>query len=68
MTNENSGIKPELSFGYIDEDKYHGKINWSPVEVQYMYGIKLDDVKFNGKSSGICKNRKCLITVDSGSS
>lgn len=35
-----------------------------------MFGVKLDDIKFNGKSSGICDNRPqgCLITFDSGTS
>lgn len=30
--------------------------------------IKLDDIKFNGKSSGICPaNQGCMAVVDSGS-
>ena len=32
-----------------------------------MFGVKLDDVKFNGKSLGLC-NGDCLITFDSGTS
>ena len=35
---------------------------------KYMYGVKLDDVKVNGKSTGVCKGVKCLITFDSGTS
>jgi hypothetical protein len=33
-----------------------------------MYGVQLDDIKFNGKSSGICNGKGCLITFDSGTS
>ena len=35
-----------------------------------MYGVKLEDVKFNGKSSNICKGfpNGCLMTFDSGTS
>jgi len=33
-----------------------------------MFGVKLDDVKFNGKSIGLCENKECLITFDSGTS
>jgi len=35
-----------------------------------MYGIRLDDIKMNGKSMGLCgpqgKEKDCIITVDSG--
>jgi hypothetical protein len=35
-----------------------------------MYGLKLDDIKINGKSLGFCgpngKKSDCLVTVDSG--
>ena len=35
-----------------------------------MFGVKLDDVKINGKRLNICQNRAegCLITFDSGAS
>lgn len=38
-----------------------------------MYGVKLDDIKFNGKSTGVCAEKNlsespCLITFDSGTS
>lgn len=35
---------------------------------KYMYGVKLDDVLFNGESIGLCAERRCLITFDSGTS
>jgi len=34
-----------------------------------MYGVKLDDVKVNGKSTGVCdQGTECLVTFDSGTS
>lgn len=33
-----------------------------------MYGVKLDDVLINGKSTNVCADRECLITFDSGTS
>lgn len=37
-----------------------------------MYGVKLDDIKVNGKSTKVCEDRPagkdCLITFDSGTS
>jgi hypothetical protein len=35
-----------------------------------MFGVRLDDVIINGKSTGVCKDRKegCMITFDSGTS
>jgi hypothetical protein len=36
---------------------------------KYMYGVKLDDVKVNGKSTGVCdQGKECLVTFDSGTS
>lgn len=47
-------------------------MNWMDVKYKYMYGVKLDDVLFNGKSTGVCADRPadkpCLITFDSGTS
>jgi hypothetical protein len=35
-----------------------------------MYGIRLDDIRMNGTSLGLCgpngKQKDCIITVDSG--
>jgi hypothetical protein len=34
-----------------------------------MFGIQLDDIKVNGKSTGACKAvEECLIVIDSGTS
>ena len=67
---ENMGLQSDLTFGYYDKAKFKGDIHWSPILFQYMFGVKLDDIKFNGKSTGICHDRPqgCLITFDSGTS
>ena len=33
-----------------------------------MYGVQLDDLKVNGKSTNVCTDGECLITFDSGTS
>jgi hypothetical protein len=68
MTSKSSGIPPELTFGYIDNSKYEGDIHWAPVKKQLMYGVQLNDIGFNGIPSGVCSNKNCLITFDSGCS
>ena len=55
LTSENSGGASELTLGYYDTDKFEGEIQWNSVSYQYMYGVSLDDIKFNGKSSGVCQ-------------
>lgn len=63
------GSNPEMTMGYYDKSKFKGDIHWSPIEFKYMYGIKLDDFKVNGKKLNICDGAvNCLMTVDSGSS
>jgi hypothetical protein len=44
----NPGKEPELTFGYYDTEKYKGSLDWHPVVEQYMFLVKLDDVKING--------------------
>lgn len=46
-----------------------GDVAWNDVTFKYMYGVKLDDVKVGGKSTGVCDlGTECLITFDSGTS
>ena len=65
---EYNGFKSEMTFGYYDKTKYEGELKWFPVTKQHFFAFKLDDLLFNGKSYGICKNRPegCLMTIDSG--
>ena len=64
------GVKSDLTFGYYDKTKFDGDIHWNDILFQYMFGVRLDDIKVNGKSLNICQARPqgCLITFDSGTS
>ena len=58
---------------YYDKEKFKGEMHWNDVNYKYMYGVKLDDIKFNGRSTGVCTRKNdsddpCLITFDSGTS
>jgi hypothetical protein len=44
----------DLTLGYYDKEKFTGDIAWNDVLFKYMYGVKLDDLKVNGKSTGVC--------------
>jgi cathepsin D len=65
---DNMGMLSDLTFGYYDTAKFKNDIHWNDIKFKYMFGVKLDDVKFNGKSAGLCDSRECLITFDSGTS
>ena len=69
---EGAGLQSDMTFGYYDKEKFKGEMHWNDVKYKYMYGVQLDDIKFNGKSTGVCENRPsdkpCLITFDSGTS
>jgi len=69
---EKFGMMSEMTMGYIDNYKFTGELKWHPVEFKYMYAMNLDDIKVNGKSlfKDGCKKdgKKCLITIDSGTS
>jgi saccharopepsin len=75
LTNKkDGGMESDITFGYYDKSKFHGKLVWHKVLFKYMYGIKLDDIKIGDKSLNICgkgglmEGQECLITIDSGSS
>lgn len=61
-------MESDLTFGYYDKSKFKGEIDWHSVKYEYMFGVQLDDIKFNGQSSGVCQGKECLITFDSGTS
>jgi len=67
---DNNKHYSEMTMGYYDKTKFTGELEWAPVVYKYMYGVKLDDIKINGKAMNICEGRKegCLITFDSGTS
>lgn len=64
---ERLGLYSDFTLGFYDKSKYKGEMRWFPVQIKEHYGITLDDIKLDGQSLGMCKDRKCLITIDSGS-
>jgi len=64
------GLKSDLTLGYFDKTKFTGPIHWNDIRFRYMFGVKLDDIKVDGKSLNICKGKAegCLVTFDSGTS
>mmetsp|Transcript_36115 Transcript_36115/g.55462 ORF Transcript_36115/g.55462 Transcript_36115/m.55462 type:complete len:231 (+) Transcript_36115:339-1031(+) len=60
----------DLTFGYYDKTKFKGDLVWHPIKFKYMFGVQLDDLIINGKSTGFCgekgTKKDCLVTVDSG--
>ncbi len=64
----NEDEQSELVFGGYDSTKFTGDLKWHPVVNQLFWSLKLDDVKYNGVSLGLCDRLKCLVTPDSGTS
>lgn len=57
-------------FGGWNEDKIlpGEAIKWHPVVDKLFWSLKLDDVKVGGRSLGLCDDRDCRMTPDSGTS
>ena len=48
------GDDSDLTLGYYDKTKFKGDLHWNDIKFKYMFGVQLDDVKVNGKSTGVC--------------
>ena len=70
LTPDDKKYDSELTFGYYDKTKFTGDIVWHKAVYKLMFGVILDDIVINGKSTGFCGpngiKKQCLITVDSG--
>lgn len=58
-------VDGQITLGYVDHSKFSGKINYYPVVDKYYWTIKMDDIKYNGKSLGLCADG-CKAVVDTG--
>ena len=54
LTPSRLSVDSDLTFGYYDKNKFKGELKWHPVIFKFMYGMKLDDIKMNGTSLGLC--------------
>jgi hypothetical protein len=56
----------EILFGEIDSEKFKGELKYYDVTDKFYWTIKLDDVKYNGKSLGLCPSDGCKAVLDTG--
>jgi len=56
LTNK-GGEDSDLTLGYYDKTKFQGELHWNDVAYKYMYGVQLDDLKVDGKSTGVCEGK-----------
>jgi len=61
----NEDTDGQITLGYIDKTKYTGSLKYYDVIDKYYWTIKMDDIKMNGKSLGLCKSG-CSAVVDTG--
>lgn len=62
----NENTDGQITLGYIDPLKFSGDIKYYPVTDKFYWAIKLDDIKYNGKSLGLCAKTGCTAVVDTG--
>lgn len=55
-----------MMLGYYDKSKIKSEISWYPIVNKDMYQIAIEDMLINNKSLGMCKNKKCFLALDSG--
>ena len=58
----------ELTFGGYDTSRFVGSLKWHPVIDQLFWSLNLEDVRIGDQSLGICQDRQCFATPDSGTS
>merc|ERR1711976_536194 len=61
----NENTDGQITFGYIDTTKFTGSMQYFQVVDKYYWTIKMDDIKYNGKSLNLC-NGGCKAVVDTG--
>ena len=55
----------QITLGYIDKTKFDGELKYYRVVDKYYWTITLDDVRYNGKSLGLCRGG-CKAVIDTG--
>lgn len=61
----NESTDGQITLGYLDKSKYIGDIKYYPVVDKFYWTIQLDDIKYKGKSLGLCKGG-CKAVIDTG--
>jgi hypothetical protein len=55
-----------INFGYVDANKYKGKLNGHKVIDKYYWTLLLNDIQINGNSLKLCPS-SCKVIIDTGS-
>ena len=63
----NENTKGEITLGYIDPNRFTGKLIYYNVIDQFYWTIKLDDIRLGKDSLGLCPSG-CKAIVDTGTS
>ena len=58
-------VDGQITLGNIDKSKYTGELKYYRVIDEYYWTIKLDDIKYNGVSLGVCVGG-CKAVIDTG--
>lgn len=65
----NENTEGEITLGYIDQNRFKGKLSYYPVIDKFYWTIKLDDIRLGKKSLGLCSDSDaCRAIVDTGTS
>jgi hypothetical protein len=58
-------VDGQITLGYVDNSKYSGSLKYYKVIDEYYWTISLEDIKYDGKSLGLCFGG-CKAVVDTG--
>jgi hypothetical protein len=64
----NENTEGEITLGYIDPNRFTGKLSYFPVVDKFYWTIKMDDIRIGKKSLGVCNDGGCKAIVDTGTS
>jgi cathepsin D len=56
----------ELTLGFYDKNRFTGSLSWHKVTSANFFVLELQDVRLGNKSLGLCDDKKCSITPDTG--
>merc|ERR1719169_408368 len=57
----------EITFGGYKPESLASDIVWAPVTIQSYWQVKVEDITFNNKPTGLCDG-SCQVAVDTGTS
>jgi len=63
----NESTEGEITLGYIDPNRFSGKLSYYPVIDKFYWTIRMDDIRLGKKSLGLCPEG-CRAIVDTGTS